>query len=252
MDEKSPKPPYTSYKGFINFLDELREHGEAPSVIDRSLLSKRSGSGQSALMAALRWFSLINDVGVPTTAFVDLFKATEPDRPTQIKKLIEGSYTFLSDGSINVRNATTAQLSERFRLYDISGSTLAKSIAFFMAACKEAGIALSPHIKVPSVANGGSRQPKRKTGRIPDAWIPPSQPAQATEASQQKRALDESDTIEIPIPIFGMRDGAIVLPAKLNDKQWAAVVKMTQFILTNYRETHASSNGAGADKTDAE
>jgi hypothetical protein len=250
MEEKALKPPYTSFKGFINFIDELRSHGEAPSVIDRSLLSKRSGSDQSALMATLRWFSLITDTGSPTDLFKALFDAHETDRQDLLNSMVADSYAFLSDSSFNVRNATTAQLTERFREYGITGSTLNKSISFFIAICKEAEIQISSHIKIPSISGASTRQMKKKIPRPAETWpMPPTQTSvvDATQLSYKNSSL-AVEMIEIPVPIFGMQDGTIRLPAKLDDKQWASVVKMTEFILKNYRDMTTGSDSNTPEK----
>jgi hypothetical protein len=39
----------------------------------------------------------------------------------------------------------------------------------------------------------------------------------------------------IPIPLHGMADGKILLPADLEEEDWAYAVNMAKFILENYR-----------------
>ena len=54
--------PYTSYRTFNTFIEDLREHG-VPSRIDRSVLPRFSGVVGGQLMHALRFLGLIDDEG---------------------------------------------------------------------------------------------------------------------------------------------------------------------------------------------
>ena len=130
-------------------------------------------------------------------------------------------------------------MTERFRQLDISGSTLTKSIAFFLAAAKEAGIQISPHVKAPSATNGGAIKKKGlralPTTPLSSNNIIPSPPSEEHKGREAPKSLP--GMITIPIPIFGMKDGAIYLPDSMDERQWTSVIKMTEFILKNYRET---------------
>ena len=66
MSDKTIKPPYATYRSFTSLIDDLRSHDVMPGIIDRSFLSKRSGSEQSALIATLKWFGLTDESGTPT------------------------------------------------------------------------------------------------------------------------------------------------------------------------------------------
>lgn len=242
MNEKIAKPPYCSYRSFDSLMNELREHEVLPAAIDRSFLSRRSGSEQSALILALRWFGFINESNVPTERLQGYIAANEEHGKELLKRSIEDAYAFISDGSINLRSATTQQMTERFRQYEISGSTLTKSVAFFLQAAKETGIQISPHIKAPQSTASGNAKRKAKP-----ALSVPQQSAQPTPAEPHAhRSTHKAGTIVIPIPIYGMQDGAIHLPADMDERQWNSVIKMTEFILKNYRET------MGAERRDSD
>ena len=58
-------PPYTSYRTFKTFIEDLRERG-VPSRVDRSVLTRFSGVVGTQLMHALRFLGLIEDHGAPT------------------------------------------------------------------------------------------------------------------------------------------------------------------------------------------
>lgn len=236
MNDKTIKPPYTSYRSFMNLMSELKEHDVMPSAIDRSYLSKRSGSEKSALIATLKWFELVHDDGTPTERLENFIAADEQESKTLLKEMVESSYRAITDGTFNLRSATTSQLADQFRQYEISGSTLSKSITFFLAAAKEAGIAVSPHAKVPPVTGNASGKRKTKAAVTPSA-APHAQLHSTHEPSKPKPP--RADMVAIPIPIFGGQDGVIYLPGQMTEKQWENVIRMTEFILKNYRDTMA-------------
>ncbi len=232
MNDKIIKPPYTSYKSFLTLMSDLRNHDVLPAAIDRSFLSKRSGSEQSALIATLKWFKLVDEVGIPTTLLDEYIAADEEKAKSMLKGMVIESYGAITNGTFNLRSATAAQLAEQFRQYAISGSTLAKSVTFFLAAAKDAGVVVSPFAKAPPIAgNAGSKRKTKPTTAAQVTQTPTPYPIQkATPPAGE-------GMISIPIPIFGGKNGQIVLPDKMTEKQWNSVVKMTQYILENYRET---------------
>src|SRR5277367_891243 len=70
----SGTPPYTSYRTFKTFIEDLHEHG-VPSRIDRSVLTRFSGVVGTQLMHALRFLGLIEADGRPTERLKGLVKA---------------------------------------------------------------------------------------------------------------------------------------------------------------------------------
>lgn len=228
MVEKISKPPYTSYRSFERLIAELRDCQVLPHAIDRSFLRKRSGAEQSALIATLKWFGLVDDNDVVTQRLKSLVAADEDARKSMLKELVETSYPFVTDNAFDLQTATTALLTEQFRQYQISGSTLTKSISFFLAVAKDVGIPVSPHVKAPPSKNGGSR----KKPKVPET------PASDTSASSKSTPRPPREgMVAIPIPIFGGTNGVVYLPGNMTESQWTNVIKMTEFILQNYRET---------------
>ncbi|GFM89021.1 hypothetical protein PSCICO_44200 [Pseudomonas cichorii] len=242
MNEKIVRPPYASYRSFESLLSELKDHEVMPAVIDRSTLQKRSGSEQSALLATFKWFDLIDEKHVPTALLDSYIAADQEQAKSLLKEMIESSYTFVSDGTFNLRNATSNQMADKFRQYDISGSTLTKSVAFFLAAAKSAGIFVSPHVKAPSAPGGNTKKKSPKS--MPS---PVEQPLVHGTQQQSSAPHANSKMIRIPIPIMGMDDGSINLPDNMDARQWASVIKMTEFILQNYRDTMAATPPAKAE-----
>lgn len=235
MSEKIVKPPYSTYRSFTGLIDELCGYDVMPAVIDRGLLSKRSGSEQSALIATMKWFGLIDENGAPTQLLRDYIAADEETAPTMLNQMVRQSYSAVTDGTFALESATTNMLAEKFREYEISGSTLSKSISFFLSAAKDGGIVVSPHAKAPAALSNGRNKRKSKSTTIPTSGLLST--GNAHELSKPKPPREKM--VAIPIPIFGGQDGVIYLPGQMTEKQWENVIKMTEFILKNYRDTMA-------------
>lgn len=238
MSDNVIKPPYTSYRSFNNLINEFREYPVLPTVIDRSLLSKRSGSEQSALIATLKWFRLIEDNGSPTQLLKDYIAADEESSKTLLKQMVESSYSQVTDDSFNLEKATSALLADQFRQYHISGSTLTKSISFFLSAAKDVGIPISPHVKPPPAKNGTPRRKPKDSHELP-----PNSPTTNLKTPRPPR----EDMVAIPIPIYGGKNGVVYLPGDMTASQWTNVIKMTEFILQNYRDTMGSEAPKGGE-----
>jgi Family of unknown function (DUF5343) len=236
MEEKSANPPYASYRSLLGHIEELKaSDSHLPDVIDRSLLRRKSGSEQSALISTYRWLGLIDEAGAPTDDFHQIFRTnTDEDRQPILERLVKRSYAFVGDGTINLRNATSSQMTERFRQYGLTGSTIGRAISFFLAIAKDAGIQVSPHIKPPSAPTSAK---KKKPTKQTDSWpLPGAGSPQERPPAQEESEDDDDEMVSIPIPIFGKPDARIVLPKDLSSKEWATFIKMSEFILKNYRD----------------
>lgn len=230
--DKSVPPAYTSYKSFKNFISGLREAG-VPSRIDRSVLKKMSGSEQSAMIGSLRWLGLIEADGTPTADLHSIVDSNDAQYSIKLGQLLVKSYVFLTDKSIDLSRATGQQLIERFREFNASGSTIDKALGFFLSAAREAGITISPHMRMPTRASskgGGPKRPKTPPA-LPE--VPGSDPSPpATEGM-----------LRITIPLSGMKEGVIYLPAGLDAKAWGYAKNMTKVILDNYRTDDTPAEG---------
>ena len=154
QDQKTP--PYVGYATFVNFLNGLRDTS-IPKRIDSSIIRNLSGSAQSSLLSALRYFNLIDENGVPTPAFEPLVMASENDRVAHLRKCLQESYPFLADGSLDLASATPQMLADALRLQGASGGTLDKSVAFFLTAAGAAQLGLSQHITKGRHTSGNCR-----------------------------------------------------------------------------------------------
>jgi hypothetical protein len=167
MGEMNPLtlvPPYVPYRSFRNFIDGLKQG--IPGRIDRSVMPSMSGALQSQLSAALRYLELITVAGHPMPPLLQLVNSEGPERAKVMRDLVHSAYPFLFDkDKFDLMSATPRMLEEQFSHAGAGGGTIDKCINFFLAAAKEAEIALSPHFKNGRGVRTSSRQRTNK-GRI--------------------------------------------------------------------------------------
>lgn len=159
--ESQFQPPYMSWATFEGILDQLKSAG-LPDVIDRSVLSGKSGGDQSQFLRACRNFGLIDEeTDQPTELMRTLVHAE--DRSDALGGILRKAYgPVVSLGT----GATQAMLEEKFRDYGIDGDTVRKAIAFYLNAAKQTDIELSPRFKSTRPGQGGRRT--RRTVKKPN------------------------------------------------------------------------------------
>jgi hypothetical protein len=160
-------PPYNVvWSTFNNFLDSV-DPATLPPRIDRSYLSRMSGTNQTYLLSALRSFELIGPGKEVTPALKELVK--DPDgRPAMIADLLRRFYPEVVE--LGQNNGTVAQLDEVFRTkYGLSGNTIRKAAAFYMHAAQYASIPLSVHWTVRKAGSGHRDETTNKRSRKPQS-----------------------------------------------------------------------------------
>lgn len=162
QNESGIKPPYLPFSTFKNFLGSLKA-GAIPTRIDKSLLDRYSGSVQSWLIAALRFFGFIDEVGKPQPILEQYVESEEQQRKKIWREIFDKAYGPLISG-LDLTRATPGELSERFSAQGLSGETLIKCHSFFTAAADEAGVPLAEHLKVRSKPPGPRRSRKPRNG----------------------------------------------------------------------------------------
>lgn len=185
--ESGIKPPYMPYSTFKNFLGSLKV-GAIPSRIDKSLLDRYSGSVQSWLIAALRFFGFIDETGKPQPALETFVESDEQERKKIWRGIFDQSYGPLVTG-LDLTRATPGELSERFAAQGLSGETLSKCHSFFAAAADDAGVPLADHLKARGKPSGPrrSRKSRNNGGGVTD--VPPPPPPPAVIASKTMREM---------------------------------------------------------------
>lgn len=220
---KKPIPPYATYKSFSNFINGLREHG-MPKHITKSMLPG-SNSGKAAMAATLSSLGLVNGKDEPTDMMRQL---TDPQKNfnTALKEILESSYAFLTDGSLDIADTTTDKVVEKFKELGASGSTVTKCMAFFLSAAADAKITVSRWVKTPAVA---PKPAKKKVAR--------PTPNQIDELEDDAEEEDRypTDKERIVVSVHGMDEWEIFVPKGLTLSQWKHGLKMAMFILDNYR-----------------
>jgi hypothetical protein len=155
-DDKKPTPAYASHTTYLSLMETLRGDGhELPDQIDRgSVLRTMSGSAASAMIKTLEALGLVDGHRRPTTALRELlaYPQGSPQYKIQAKAVLQQAYPYLFSGDINLKTATTTQVQSAFREQGVTGSTVSKAIAFFLAAAKDADIEISKYVRTPPMA----------------------------------------------------------------------------------------------------
>lgn len=228
MSDQSTKivpPAYVSFTAFVNFINKLRET-VVPHRIDRSLMGNQSGSLISALIAALKFFELVDDSQRPTPLMHQLVKASDEERKLIYGQMFENGYaTILGDPNFNLASATTAQLTEKFREAGVSGSTVAKCVALFLSLAKAASITVSHHIKAPTVSRAnGKRSGKLSAKREAEIGL------EGNAAGDIDHDGDNEEVERFEIPIPGKPSVRVIVPRDLDGDDW----EMLQSMITVY------------------
>lgn len=172
--EKSIKPPYVSYRTFLNTLDLWRTDG-APSVVDPSILKSMSGATYSQFTIALRFLGLLDEAGRTPPLLAELAYADNEARKPILRSITESSYDFLfNDPSFDLSVASPKQFRDKFRDTEIDGDTLRKAETFFLHLAANAGIKVSRYIMSgrssadkPASSKNQTRKTPKKPKQIP-------------------------------------------------------------------------------------
>lgn len=229
-EPKRSIPPYTTHLSFINLINDLRDGG-IPAEISRSVI-KGSNSGKATMSASLKSMGLIDDKSKPTELLTTLVKEKDSYK-ANLNLLMKATYSFLLDGNLDLANATTEMVAQKFKDAGASGSTISKGMGLFLALAKDAGIEVSSRVKAPAPDRNGSRA-KVKKNAASDSSVDDGEDDGDKQGRQTPSDKTPEGMIRIPIPLHGMEDGAILLPNGLNKMQWAYAKKMAAFILDNY------------------
>ena len=161
-------PPYIAFSTLTGLLDRMRDDEGAPPLIDRSYLKGFSGGYQSQVIAAMKSLGLINKDGSVTQRLTDLVAAKDrQEREPMIATLLQELY--LDPVRLGGIKATQGQLEAAFREWGITGDTLRKAIAFYLAAAKYSNVKVSSNFRVPAVAPSEGRRSTRKPKAERDA-----------------------------------------------------------------------------------
>jgi hypothetical protein len=215
-------PPYTSYRTFKTFIEDLREHG-APSRVDRSVLTRFSGVVGTQLMHALRFLGLIEDDGRPTQRLKELVNARGAGHwPEALLELLQQEYAPIF--AIDLEAATPSHFDGAFRkAFPAADAVVQKCVTFFLYAANDAGVKISGRVLK-------GRKPRSLTPRRK-----PPKPAFTAPPAKESEAGTSPPQPALP-PIEGKTPSEILLmhldPNEMDDEQQAAVWTLLKYFKT--------------------
>lgn len=153
-------PPYPPNSAWRQLLEGLGS--DVPARIDRSYLKlhRFNQSTVSMLQNALRFLGLIDDQDVPTQELHTLLNSQGEEHKTLLRDLLRQSYGPLLT-NIDLSTITPDLLQERFRLLGARGDVARKCGSFFVALARDAGLRISPHLRLRRRQPGGQAAPQR-------------------------------------------------------------------------------------------
>ncbi len=215
----SGTPPYTSYRTFKTFIEDLHEHG-IPSRIDRSVLTRFSGIVGTQLMHALRFLGLVEDDGRPTERLKALVNAYAAGRwPETLLETLGHEYAPMF--AIDLETATPSHFNEAFRrAFPAADAVVQKCVTFFLYAASDAGVKISNRVLK-------GRKPRSLTSRKR-----PARPAFSSPPTQKLEAGPSQPQPFMP-HVEAKKPSEILLmhldPNEMDEEQQAAIWTMLKY-----------------------
>jgi hypothetical protein len=236
-------PPYTSYRTFRSFIEDLREQG-LPSRVDRSVLGRYSGIVGTQLMHALRFLGLIDAEGRPDERLGELVRADAEGRwPDALRDLLRRAYAPLF--AIDLEAATPSHFNEAFRrAFPAADAVVQKCVTFFLYAAADAGVRISgrvlkgrkprpltPRRRRPAPASDAPRFDARKAD-APGSEARSDAPESAATVSDTADA-PRSDLRSAPLSVAARTPSEFLLmqfdPNAMDEAQQAAVWTLLKY-----------------------
>jgi len=210
-------PPYTSYRTFKTFIEDLHQHG-VPSRIDRSVLTRFSGVVGTQLMHGLRFLGLIDDGGRPTQRLKALVNAHgAANWSDTLMELLRQEYAPMF--GIELENATPSHFSGAFRkAFPAADAVVQKCVTFFLYAANDAGVKISGRVL---------------KGRKPRSPTPPKKGTRPRFAHPRQIETGTSQPRPAPSAVEGKKPSEVLLtyldPKEMDDEQQAAIWTLLKF-----------------------
>jgi hypothetical protein len=224
-DARGVSPPYGPWSAFTSFMRELNASAVPPSI-DGTLFKGKSGSAQSQIRGALRFFELVEDDGATTDELRKLVAASaDPDTwKAAVQELLSGSAYLEILKGVDLEAGTLGQLQEAFRERGGTvGSVNRKAIRFYLNAATDAGYELSPHFGQ-GRASPGTRGNGRRSSAKPRPKKTPAAPDESGDSGTQQQEGVERVACSIP----GGRTITVTLPTGLKPGEEDFVVRYLQ------------------------
>lgn len=174
-DAGGQSPPYGPWTTFTAFVKELNGP-VVPTVIDGSLFQGKSGTTQSELRGALKFFNLVTGERNETTPWFKEWVAASENKEAfteLLKDRVPAAYAEILEG-LDLERGTRTQLEAAFRERGgLDGSANRKAVRFFLNAMVEAGAPLSPFFGADkarkSPTRNGARNGVRRAKKVAPA-----------------------------------------------------------------------------------
>ena len=219
-------PPYVSFVTFSKCITSLGEHG-IPDQIDRSVLAQYSGGVQTVLLPALKFMGFTGENGHPTEKLLEYAKADTHRRKEILADILRARFPH----QVNVLpTGTPQQLFSSFDYLKIESSVKQKCIAFFLKACKEAGLDISAHIM------RGKRTIARQRG-VPFKQKKKVEKGKVAEKEGiEKEPQGVEGLVNIPIPLGPDRVWYIRVDEKPRKEDVAKFTQIIEIVLSGKAE----------------
>jgi hypothetical protein len=207
QEAKPLTPPYVAFATFKNMIGGFKEH-VLPSRIDRSVLGNFSGIVGGQLLTTLRFLQLTDGENRPQQILKDLVDTINSGEwPNELGAILRAAYAPVF--KLDLEKASPSEFSEHFAtVYPGEGSTLRKSMTFFLTAVQEAKLPISPYIlknKKPRSTPVKKRAKQNGVNKTPLATPVVRQdhtPLQhQTERKLSEQVLAILDSSELPKPV---------------------------------------------------
>jgi hypothetical protein len=209
-------PPYLPYRTFLSSFDKLAEG--VPPKIDRGIWKNQTGSVQSLIMGAYRFFGLIDDQSKPTKRLHDL--VAHRDKPSElVKAILEEKYAEVIKH--NLATMTESLISEYFEdAFGVEGDTKRKCITFFLQAAKAVGMPLSTFLQSQvRVRTSGTKRRRREDNGDEIEELEEEEPIQhAGEAKTVELRSGGTLTLSASLKFFDMASDDRTFVFELLDK----------------------------------
>jgi hypothetical protein len=210
-------PPYGPWNSFTGFIKELSE-SVVPPNIDGTLFRGKSGTTQSELRGALRFFGMVEGEKNSTTprlhALVEASKDKEAWKQA-LAEVVPEAYAEILEG-VDLVSGTRGQLEEAFRERGgVTGSVNRKAVRFYLSGITEAGLTVSPHFGADKArASPGSRQ---NGGRKSSARARQQKTATVVEDNPGKTPAPPEGVETVTCSIPGGRTIQVIVPSDLTN-----------------------------------
>jgi len=158
-------PPMVSFKTVSNTLADFKAKGVIPPTIDKRLWPNFSNTVSTQLVATMKFLGLIDEAGVPTQMLRLLVEHHGGDEwASALELAIRTAYAPVMD--VELDKVHGSHLRDKFKeAFGVEGDPQRKAIAFFLFAARDAGMKLSPYLKLRErgPSRGGPRKKREKS-----------------------------------------------------------------------------------------